>query len=70
MADSLPFPFKADVSAGYEKKDIVHTVRYESDTAEKCKPKIIRGVRKWIFFRKIVSFHYKGNDDYYILEIK
>jgi hypothetical protein len=70
MADDLPIGIKAGASLNYERKDISHVVSYETDTAELCKPKLIKGLRRWIFFKKVVVFHYRGGHDYYIKDIR
>jgi hypothetical protein len=67
MSEGLPL--RGEASAKYERKDVNLVARYESDTAEECKPKIIRK-RRWFFLPKSVIFHYRGNDDYYIVDIK
>jgi len=53
----------------YNEQNITHTIRAETDTLEICKPKIFRKAYRLIL-KKIVIIHWKGNDDYVILEIK
>jgi hypothetical protein len=67
--EGLPFPFKGEGTASYKKENLLHIARLETDTAEQCKPKLIRK-RRWFFGEKVVVFHWRGGDDYYINEIK
>lgn len=55
--------------ASYEKKNIQHTIRLETDVLEICKPKSFKK-RYRMFSEKIVIVHKKENDTYDILDIK
>ncbi|HEV8405061.1 MAG TPA: hypothetical protein VGQ13_04050 [Nitrososphaera sp.] len=67
--DELGLPIKAEGSATYRKENILHVARLETDTIEICKPKVIRK-RHRFFGEKVVVFHYRGGDDYYINDIR
>ncbi len=64
----LPVRAEGQAQVSYEKKNIIHTARLETDTLELCKPKIIRKRVKF-FGEKVVIVHYKDYDDYTINEI-
>jgi hypothetical protein len=62
------FPVKIEGKASYEKKNILHTARFETDTLKRCEPKIIRK-RVNVVGEKVFIIHYKHDDDYTIKEL-
>ena len=53
----------------YSKKNIIHTLRLETDDLVICTPKIIRK-RHMLFLEKVLRVHDHGNDDITIIDIK
>ena len=71
MSDALGFLQGVTKGSGitYNEENITHTIRFETDDMEICKPKPFRKGYQ-LFRKKIVIVHWKGNDEYVILEIK
>ena len=53
----------------YKKKNVLYTIRVETDDMEICKPKPFRK-RYRLISEKIVIVHKKADDTFKILEIK
>lgn len=70
MSDPIESILKSMIpQASYEKKNILHTIRVETDDMVICKPKPFRK-RYRMFSEKIVIVHKKEDDTYDIVDIK